>query len=81
MAIVVICGIYATVITVRSLLGWVNYFSGADRTANLMRQYLVVHLLRLRWDRFTKELLLIVFYLAVFLALLFSHELGDVLGE
>ena len=68
-----ICGIYATVVTVRSLWGWMGFLSGSDRTMTLMRSYLVVHLLRLRGGRFVRELAWIGSYLAVLIVLLLWH--------
>jgi len=68
-----ICGVYATVVTVRSLWGWTAFLSGSDRTMTLMRSYLVVHLLRLRGGRFARELAWIGSYLAILIGLLFWH--------
>jgi len=70
-----ICGIYAIVITVRSLWGWMALLSGSDRSTSLLRSYLVVHLLRLRGGRFTRELSWIGCYLAILIGLLFWHAL------
>ena len=69
-----VCGIYATIVTLRSLLGWLDYFSGSDRTTQLMRTYVVIHLLRLRWKRFSRELLAIGFYACLFVWLLYGHR-------
>lgn len=68
-----ICTVYATVITVRSLYEWLHYFSGPDRTTSLMRNYVVVQLLSLRMGRFKEELLGIAFWLGALLILLRLH--------
>lgn len=72
-ALTTLCGIYAIVITVRSLWGWIAFFSGSDRSTSLMRSYLAVHLLRVRGGRFSRELIWIGCYLAILIGLFFWH--------
>jgi hypothetical protein len=69
----VVCTVYATVVTVRSLWEWCVYFSGADRSTALMRRYVIVQLLRLSPGRFTWELAQIGFWLSVLIVLLRLH--------
>lgn len=69
----VICGIYATVVTLRSLWEWLVYFAAPDRSTQLMKRYVVLHLLRLRWSRFSKQWLMIGFYLLALVFLLYWH--------
>lgn len=67
------CGIYALVVTIRSVLSWVAHLAGQDRTSTLMRSYLSLHLLRLRWGRFTKELAIMGLYVVILMWLLNRH--------
>ncbi|RIK61921.1 MAG: hypothetical protein DCC65_18230 [Planctomycetota bacterium] len=67
------CTVYATVVTVRSLGGWVAYFSGKDRTTVLLRHYVLAQLVSLRLGRFRDELLRIAFWLAALVVLLRLH--------
>lgn len=68
-----ICTIYATVITVRSLWGWVVYLSVPGRSTTVMRNYVIVQLLRLRPGRFADELLYIAGLSILLLLLLRFH--------
>ncbi|MCG8404732.1 MAG: hypothetical protein MI923_05995 [Phycisphaerales bacterium] len=74
LALALVCGIYATVVTLRSLWGWLVYFMAPDRTTQLMKSYVVVQLLRLRWSRFTKEWVAIGFYSVCIVFLLYWHD-------
>lgn len=69
-----LCGAYATVVTVRSFWGWVLYLSGSDRRTSLMRNYVLVLLLRLRPGRFAGEFTQIGVWFAVFVGLLYLHR-------
>lgn len=69
-----LCGAYATVVTVRSFWGWVVYLSGSDRRTSLMRNYVLVQLLRLRLGRFASEFAQIGAWFAVFVGLLYLHR-------
>ena len=44
--------IYATIITLQSLWGWYAWLAGSDKYMTLLRRYLVVHGLRLRFRAF-----------------------------
>ena len=70
------CGIYATVVTVRSLVGWLSYLSEPNKVSRFMRHYATVHLLRLRFRRFSRDLLAIGGYLVVFVWLMSRHGGG-----
>lgn len=69
----IVCAVYATVVTWRSLASWLGYFRESRRTAVLGR-YTLVLLLRTRWRRFVGELAQIVALLAVLVVLLFAHR-------
>lgn len=70
----IICSVYAVVVTGRSLWSWVAYLSGQDRKTSLMRSYVVVQLLRLRFRRFAGEFVQIGFWLTVLLLVLQGHR-------
>ncbi|MFQ5411183.1 MAG: hypothetical protein ACE5EC_02760 [Phycisphaerae bacterium] len=69
-----VCGIYALVVTLRSLFVWLGYFSGSDRQTQFLRSYAVVHLLRLRGSRFSGDLLMIGLYAILLVWLLYGHR-------
>lgn len=71
-----ICGIYAAVVTIRSLVGWLLYLSEPNRVSRFMRHYVTVQLLRLRFRRFSRDLLAIGGYLVVFAWLMSRHGGG-----
>lgn len=76
LALGTICGIYALVVTLTSLWYWLAYFSGPERRVRLMRSYVILHLLRLRWSRFKREFLSIGSYLVLLAVLLYFHRAG-----
>lgn len=67
------CTVYATLVTLKSLWGWMVYFSAPDRPTSVLRRYAIVQLLRLRFGRFAWELLQIGFWLTIALVLLTLH--------
>lgn len=69
-----VCAIYAIVVTGRSLYGWFVYLSQPDRTTTLIRQVVIVQLLRLRIRSFVGELLQIAFWGLVAFLLLDWHK-------
>lgn len=69
----VLCGTYAAVVTARSLWGWVVYLSVPGRHTTVMRNYVLVSLLRLRPGRFAGELLQISGLCVILLLLLRFH--------
>ncbi len=68
-----VCMIYAGVVTLRSLLRWDNYLSGPDRKVSLLRNYVVVQVLRLRFRRFAWEFVQTGLWLLVLVVLLYEH--------
>ena len=71
----IICTVYATVITVRSLWGWLVYFSAPDRVTSMLKRYTVVQLLRLRLSRFSGEFVQLGLWIVVLAYLIRLHEL------
>ncbi len=69
----VACGIYALVVMARSLWSWALYLSGPERTTVLLRRYVLIQFLRLRWRPFVAESMQIVFWGGLLVVLLRMH--------
>ena len=67
--------VYATVITLQSLWGWYVYLAGSDRYISLVRRYLIVHGLRLRFTAFWGDVLICGLLCVAFLILWRLHGL------
>lgn len=52
--------IYFTIITAQSLWGWYVWLSGSDKYMSLLRRYLIVHSLRLRFQAFWGDVIICV---------------------
>jgi hypothetical protein len=61
-----IATIYATVVTLQSLWGWVVYLSGSDKYVMLVRRYLIIHALRLRFTTFWGDVIICILLCVVF---------------
>ena len=68
-----IATIYATVVTLQSLWGWVVYLSGSDKYMTLMRRYLIIHALRLRFKTFWGDVIICILLCVVFVLLYRLH--------
>src|SRR3954466_12331431 len=77
--------VYATIITVQSLWGWYVWLTGSDRYVTILRRYLIVHGLRLRFGTFWGDLVISIFLTAIFFMLWRAHviiyDLGDRLAD
>ncbi len=62
-----IATIYATIITLQSLWSWYVWLAGSDRYVSLLRRYLVVHGLRLRFTAFWGDVIVSILLCVVFL--------------
>src|SRR5688500_4541703 len=62
-----IATIYATVLTIQSLWGWWVWLAGSDRYISLLRRYVIVHGLRLRFTAFWGDVLISLLLCVVFL--------------
>lgn len=69
----IIATIYATVITLQSLYGWYTWLAGSDKYVTMLRRYLVVHGLRLRFKTFWGDVLICVLLSVTFLILWRAH--------
>jgi|SRR5687767_6054226 len=75
--------IYATIITLQSLWGWYAWLAGSDRYISLLRRYLIVHGLRLRFTAFWGDVIICGLLTVAFLLLWHAHgviyDLGNTL--
>ena len=73
--------IYATVVTLQSLWGWYLWFAGSDKYVSMLRQYLIVHGLRLRFKTFWGDVLICLLLCVAFLIVWHAHGVIDDLGN
>lgn len=65
--------IYATIITLQSLWGWYVWLSGSDKYMTMLRRYLIVHGLRLRFKTFWGDVIICILLCVAFLLLWRAH--------
>ena len=65
--------IYATIITLQSLWGWYTWLSGSDKYMTMLRRYLIVHGLRLRFATFWGDVIISILLCIAFLILWRAH--------
>ena len=51
-ALATVVTIYATVVTLQSLWGWYVFLAGSDKYMSIIRRYVILHGLRLRFRTF-----------------------------
>ena len=73
--------VYATVITVQSLWGWYVWLAGNDKYMTMLRQYVIVHGLRLRFKTFWGDVLICILLTVAFFILWHAHHVIDDLGR
>lgn len=69
----IVATIYATVVTLQSVYGWFVWLSGSDKYMTMLRRYLVVHSLRLRFTTFWGDVLVCLLLCIAFLLLWRGH--------
>jgi hypothetical protein len=69
----VIVTVYATTVTLQSLYGWYLYLSSPDKYMSLIRRYVIVQGLRLRFRSFWGDVLVCVLLSVVCLLLWRAH--------
>ena len=67
--------VYATVITLQSLWGWYVWLAARDKYVGLLRRYLIVHGLRLRFSTFWGDVIISSLLTLVFFVLWHAHQL------
>ena len=71
----IVGGCYATVVTLQSLWGWYVWLAGRDKYVSLVRRYLIVHGLRLRFKTFWGDVLICLLLCVAFLIMWRLHGL------
>jgi hypothetical protein len=66
--------IYASILTLQSLWNWYVWLAGQDKYIGMLRRYLIVHGLRLRFKAFWGDVLITVLLCVAFLILWRAHH-------
>jgi hypothetical protein len=66
--------IYASILTAQSLYGWYIWLAGQDKYIGILRRYLIVHGLRLRFKTFWGDVIITVLLTVVFLIMWKAHH-------
>jgi hypothetical protein len=69
--------IYATIITFQSLYGWYVWLAGQDKYIGMLRRYVIVQGLRLRFRTFWGDAIICVLLTVAFLIMWHAHHLID----
>ena len=69
----IVATIYATIVTLQSLWGWYVWLSGSEKYITILRRYVVIHGLRLRFRTFWGDVLISVLLCIIFLVLWRAH--------
>lgn len=69
--------IYATVVSIYFAWGWIVWLSGDDKHISLVRRYVIVHGLRLRFTTFWTDLVICFLLCIAFLIMWRLHGLID----
>ncbi len=67
--------IYATIVTAQSLWGWYVWLAGSDKYIGLVRRYVIVQGLRLRFRAFLGDSIICIMLCVAFLILWHAHHL------
>ena len=70
--------IYASIVTLQSFRNWTSWLAGDDKYSSLLRRYLLVHGLRLRFKSFWGDVLIcgllcIAFFIIWYSQILLNH--------
>jgi hypothetical protein len=71
----IVVTIYATIIMLQSLWGWYVWLAGEDKYISLLRRYLIVHGLRLRFKTFWGDVIICGLLCVAFFILWHAHTL------
>ena len=73
--------IYATVITLQSLWGWYVWLAGSDKYISIVRRYVILHGLRLRFRAFWGDVIICLLLCVTFMILWHAHQVIYDLGD
>lgn len=76
----IVAGVYVTVVTLQSLRDWKQWLSGRDRYISMLRRYLIVHGLRLRFRAFWGDVLICLLLCVALVAIWRAHTVIDQIG-
>jgi hypothetical protein len=68
-----VASVYATVITLQSLWTWYIWLAGGDKYIGMLRRYLIVHGLRLRFSTFWGDVMISLLLCVAFGVLCVGH--------
>lgn len=84
-ALATIVTIYATIVTAQSLWSWYVWLAGSEKYISMVRRYVIVQGLRMRFRTFWGDLLICILLCVAFLILWRAHiliyDLGDRLAN
>ena len=69
----IIATVYATILTIQSLWGWYVWIIGSDRYISLVRRYVIVQALRLRFATFWGDVIICLLLCVLFFVLWRAH--------
>ncbi len=72
-----VVGIYATIVTLQSLYGWYVFLNGSDKYITILRRYVIVHGLRLRFKSFWGDVLVCILLCIVFVIIAYAHRIVE----
>jgi hypothetical protein len=67
--------VYATVLTLQSGWGWLVWLSGREKYISMIRRYVIVHGLRLRFRAFWGDVIICALLCVAFLILWRAHHI------
>ena len=76
-----VVSVYATVVTLQSLWGWYVWLTGSEKHISLVRRYVIVHGLRLRFRTFWGDLLICLLLCVAFVIMWHAHMVIYDLGR
>jgi len=69
--------VYATIVLSQSAWGWIVFLSGSGRHITVIRRYIVVHALRLRFKTFWGDVIICLLLCVVFVLVWRAHGLVE----
>ena len=76
----IIATVYASIVTLQSLWGWYTWLAGSDKYMTMLRRYVIVHGLRLRFKTFWGDVLVCLLLCVIFLILWRAHVIIYAIG-
>jgi hypothetical protein len=76
-----IATIYATIVTLQGLWGWWVWLAGEEKHISMLRRYILVHGLRLRFASFWGDVIICGLLCVIFIIMWRAHVRLEQLGE